>query len=158
MFHLIPASLHRVLYRFAHGLRRLWWQTTKPQVEGAAVIATDLNDQLLLIRLSYGSGGWNLPTGGIKKGEDPVEAARRELAEETGCEAHSLTLLGTQREVLHGADNIVHVFSAKVSGIPRADMREVVEARFFPMHSLPEPLTHTTRRRLELRDAVLKQR
>ncbi len=150
ILHLIPAPLHRQFYRQAHSARSLWWRLTKPTVEGAAVIATDLNDQLLLIRMSYGSGGWNIPTGGVKKGEDPALAASRELLEETGCEAHSLTLLGVQRETLHGADNAVHVFAAKVSGNPRADMREVVEARFFPMHSLPEPLTKTTLRRLEL--------
>ncbi|MDN3646390.1 NUDIX domain-containing protein [Pontixanthobacter aestiaquae] len=154
MLRLIPAPLHRLLYQQAHRLRSLWWRLTKPAVEGAAVIATDLNDQLLLIRMSYGSGGWSVPTGGVKIGEDPANAARRELLEETGCEAHSLTLLGIQRETLHGADNVVHVFAAKVSGHPQADMREIIEARFFPMHSLPEPLTATTRRRLELLKAA----
>ena len=147
---MIPASLHRVLYRWAHRARSVYWRLAKPKVQGAAVIATDLNDQLLLIRLSYGSGGWNLPTGGIKAGEDPEDTAQRELMEETGCVAHSLTLLGQQNEILHGADNTVHVFAAMVSDSPRADMREVVEARFFPMHSLPEPLTKTTQRRLQL--------
>lgn len=158
MLHLIPAPLHRLLYRVADGLRSLWWRTTKPQVEGAAVIATDLNDQLLLIRLSYGSGGWNIPTGGLNRGESPADAAARELLEETGCEAHSLTLIGVQRSLIHGAKNTVHVFAAKVSDVPKADMREVIEARFFPMHSLPEPLTATTRKRLELFNEVSQQR
>jgi ADP-ribose pyrophosphatase YjhB (NUDIX family) len=150
MLRLMPAGLHRRAYRTAHALRKMWWRLTKPELEGVAVVATDLNDQLLLIRMSYGSGGWNLPTGGIAKGEEPEAAARRELFEETGCEAGRLDLLGVQEDVLSGASNRVHVFAARVSGLPKADGREIVEARFFPMHSLPEPLTHTTRRRLGL--------
>ncbi|GAA4642998.1 NUDIX domain-containing protein [Pontixanthobacter gangjinensis] len=150
MLHLIPAPLHRVLYRVADRLRSYWWRVAKLPLQGAAVIATDLQDQLLLVRLSYGSGGWNLPTGGIGRGEDPADAARRELLEETGCEAHSLTLLGVQEDILHGTENRVYVYTAKTSGQPAADMREVIDARFFPMHSLPEPLTKTTRRRLAL--------
>lgn len=158
MLRLMPAGLHRRAYRTAHALRKLWWRLTKPELEGVAVIATDLNDQLLLIRMSYGSGGWNLPTGGIGRGEEPDAAARRELREETGCEAGKLTPLGMQEDALHGATNRVHVFATRVSGRPQADGREVIEARFFPMHSLPEPLTHTTRRRLELYREASQQR
>ena len=150
MLRLIPAGPHRLAYRLAHAVRIRYWQATGARLNGVAVVATELNDQLLLIRLSYGSGGWNLPTGGLKRGEDIEVAARRELEEETGCKANSLALIGVQDDILHGAQNTVHVFKARVSGQPKGDMREVIEARFFPMHSLPEPLTKSTRRRLEL--------
>ena len=36
-----------------------------------------------------------LPSGHVGKGETPEEAARRELMEETGYEAHDIELLGT---------------------------------------------------------------
>lgn len=39
-------------------------------------------------------GGFSLPGGKIHKGEKPEEAARRELMEETGCEAIKLERLG----------------------------------------------------------------
>ena len=32
-------------------------------------------------------GAWTIPKGGIAPGEEPLAAARRELAEETGCDA-----------------------------------------------------------------------
>ena len=158
MLRLIPQPWHRAAYRLAHRARLLVWKVTKPQLQGVAVLATDLNDQLLLIRLSYGNGSWNVPSGGIDAGENPPEAAMREFREETGCEASLMKPLGVQVEHLSGATNTVHVFACKASGQPRADMREVIEARYFPMHSLPEPLSDATRRRLELYKAASQQR
>ena len=41
-------------------------------------------------------------------------------------------------------------FTGVVDDMPKPDGREVVEARFFPTHSLPEPLAPSARRRLEI--------
>ncbi|MDZ4307528.1 NUDIX domain-containing protein [Allopontixanthobacter sp.] len=150
MLHLIPAPLHRLAYRVAHALRKRWWQVRQPKISSVSVIATDLEDRLLLVRLTYGSGSWSLPSGGIGRGEEPEAAARREFREETGCEAGTLRFVGIQQDLLHGAHNSVHVYAAKVQGNPAADGREVMDARFFPLHSLPEPLSPFARRRLEL--------
>ncbi|CAN5649497.1 hypothetical protein BH23PAT2_BH23PAT2_06710 [soil metagenome] len=40
------------------------------------------NEQILLVRNWYGSGQWQLPGGGLKRGESPENGARRELMEE----------------------------------------------------------------------------
>ncbi len=37
---------------------------------------------------------WQMPQGGIDAGEEPVDAALRELEEETGVPAHAVTVLG----------------------------------------------------------------
>ncbi len=51
-----------------------------------------------------GSGWWVLPGGGIDEGETPREAARRELAEESGYVVEDADLYGplAHRVVLHG--------------------------------------------------------
>jgi ADP-ribose pyrophosphatase YjhB (NUDIX family) len=44
-------------------------------------------------------GAWTLPGGGLEFGEDPVDGALRELAEETGLEARIDALVGIRSEV-----------------------------------------------------------
>lgn len=150
MLRLIPAPLHRRAYRLAHAVRKVWWRLARPRLNGCAIVASDIEGRLLLVRQSYGAGNWCFPTGGIRRSEEPEAAARRELREETGCEASAMTLLGVEDAVLHGARNRVHVFATRVSGQPRPDMREIIDARLFPPHSLPEPLSERTRQRLAL--------
>jgi 8-oxo-dGDP phosphatase len=64
---------------------------------GAAVIvALDDDDQVVLIhqyRHAVGTRIWELPAGLIDPGEDALEAARRELAEEVGLAAANWSVL-----------------------------------------------------------------
>jgi 8-oxo-dGTP diphosphatase len=63
----------------------------KVQRAGAyAVLAHD--DRILLTRLAY-TKVWTLPGGGIDHGEDPVDAVRREVHEETGLPLEDARLL-----------------------------------------------------------------
>ncbi|MEL7447280.1 MAG: NUDIX domain-containing protein [Pseudomonadota bacterium] len=149
MFHLIPPPLHRFLLRIAHAVRLVYWRRFKPVLSACWVIGTDIDGKLLLVRTSYGRHRWQLPGGGVKNGEDPELAARRELREETGCEPARLTSLGLMEDTVVGAPSRNYVFTAIIEDSPEADGREVVEARFFPLHSLPEPLSGKTRARLE---------
>ena len=125
MLHLTPAWLHRIALRMVYALRHRYRRLARPDLKGCTIIATDLEGRLMLVRHTYGPDNWALPGGGIGRGEDPAEAAQRELREETGCVARAVTLVDT------------------------IDLREVREARFFPTHSLPEPLSQLARRRID---------
>lgn len=47
-----------------------------------------------------GSDAWQMPQGGIERGEDPQDAALRELEEETGISPDHVTFLGALDEPL----------------------------------------------------------
>jgi 8-oxo-dGTP pyrophosphatase MutT (NUDIX family) len=49
-----------------------------------AVVVNEVGDVLLVRPHGYREGEWTLAGGGVEDGESPVEAMRRELAEELG--------------------------------------------------------------------------
>ena len=150
MFLLIPKPLHRAALRIAFRLRHKWRQLRGETGTGVSVIGRDFDGQVLLIRHSYGPKGWYLPGGGLRRREAPDAGARRELREETGCAIEGLRQIGVVEETLSGLPHRSHLFEGFVNDMPRADGREVIEARFFPTHSLPEPLAERTRVRLAM--------
>lgn len=148
MLHLIPAPAHRIILRLAHGTRRRWWRMRKPRLAGCRVLALDAAGRVLLVRHSYGSGKWMPPGGGLRRGEDVLAAARRELLEETGCSLDWALHLELAEEVLHGAENAVHVVAGMTRDTPRADRREIIAAAFFEVHALPDHMPAMFRARL----------
>ena len=143
-------ALHRSALRLAHALRHRWRRWRKTPLSGVSMIARDAEERLLLVRLSYAEAGWSFPGGGPRRGESMEAAAVRELAEETGCTAAKVKLVGLLEETVSGSPHTSHIFTCQTEDLPRPDGREVVEARFFPLHSLPYPMTARTEARLEL--------
>lgn len=150
MLYLIPAPLHRALYRAGHGLRCMFLRHLAGEVHGCCIIGRDGKGSVLLVRHSYGPPVWAFPGGGMRKDEDAEAAALREFGEELGCGLENAELLGIQRNEFLGSTNHVRVFTGKVSGEPSPDMREVVEARFFALDALPDNCSRTVFLRLKL--------
>jgi ADP-ribose pyrophosphatase YjhB (NUDIX family) len=148
MFRMIPQSLHRALMPLAHRLRHRWRKLRRARLVGVSVFVTDPQGRLLLVRHSYGSGGWSLPGGGMGRREDPEHAARREIAEEVGCSLEGVRVLERLEETISGSPHTAWLVAARTRDRPKADRREILEAYFFPTHSLPEPLTPLTRTRV----------
>lgn len=150
MLHLIPAPLHRWLYRLANAIRRRWLIITKQTVHGCSVIARDNQGRVLLVRHSYGPRVWSFPGGGMKQGEDALLAAMREFAEELGCSVTDAQHVGTLEERFHSARSVAHIFTGLIDGEPRPDMREIVAARFFSVDQLPGDVARNVKPRLAL--------
>jgi ADP-ribose pyrophosphatase YjhB (NUDIX family) len=146
---LIPAPLHRAMLPLAHSIRHYWRRWRGAPIAGVSVVITNLSGDVLLLKHSYGPKVWALPGGGLNAGEDPAEAARREVREELGMAISKVDPIAVIEEVISGAPHTAHLFAAVCDQHPRPDRREVTEARFFPSHSLPEPLGRTTRTRID---------
>lgn len=158
MLRLIPARLHRALMPLAHRVRHHWRRWRKVPLSGCGVVICNLDGDVLLLRHSYGPGVWALPGGGIGRKETPEAAVRREVQEELGLALGQLSLVTVIEDTISGAPHTTHLFAAVTEQHPQIDRREVVEARFFPRHSLPEPQGPTTRARLDMWRARLEGR
>ena len=92
------------------------------RVAAYAVIVED--GRILLAHWSQGGhSGWTLPGGGIDPGEDPADAAVREIAEETGYRAELGDLIGVDSKVIPAENRL------SGSGVPLHALRIVYTAR-----------------------------
>ena len=136
MFGAVIDLAWRTLFRFAFPLARLWWRLRRPSHEGA-LVAVHVGPTLLLLRSSY-RAEWNFPGGGIRRGETPEAAARRELAEEIGLEAPGLAARQVRHGTWDGRRDRVHFFELRLERLPRLrlDNREIVAARLMSADEL----------------------
>ena len=77
---------------------RVYWCVARPTVVGVkCVVAND--DDVLLVRHTYGRRVWDFPGGTVRRRELPIDAARREMHEELGRRIEDWEELGA----LHAA-------------------------------------------------------
>lgn len=82
---------------------------------GAVAVLALRNDRLLLVdqyRQAMGRCELEIPAGKLEKGEDPMEAAKRELQEETGYRCDTITHLHSFYTSPGFADEIIHLYWA----------------------------------------------
>jgi 8-oxo-dGTP pyrophosphatase MutT (NUDIX family) len=132
---LVP--IRRLGYRGAYQGLRLYWLVRRPEVRGVKCVITD-GDRVLLVRHTYGPRGWDLPGGSIKRGEAPLDAARREMHEELGVSIEDWRPLGVMSlNVDHRRDKL-HCFQAELHAPEiEIDRGELADADWFMRDALP---------------------
>lgn len=98
-----------------------------------AILALDEHDRVLLIkqyRHPVRVREWELPAGLLDEaGESPVDAAKRELAEETDVAAREWAVLGEFSTSPGGSDEVIRIYLARgLSALPEAFERRDEEA------------------------------
>ncbi|MCZ8184651.1 MAG: NUDIX domain-containing protein [Beijerinckiaceae bacterium] len=136
----------RVLRRVLH----LWFYLSRGMTLGVRAIALDGEGRIFLVRHTY-MAGWHLPGGGVEWGQSLLDALAMELREEGNLVAESppeLVGLYWNRHVSRRDHVAVYAIRKVQQTGPRLPDREIAEARFFPLDSLPEGATAGTRARL----------
>ena len=67
---------------------------------GVGAIIADRRGRVLVFERRDIPGAWQFPQGGLEAGEEPIDAAFREVREETGIAGGSLELLGRCPDLL----------------------------------------------------------
>ncbi len=128
-------------------VRRVRW----PLTIGVRVIVRDERGGVLLVRHTYTSG-WHFPGGGVEKRETAIDAAVREVREETQIElTEAPVLLGVFLNLAQIKCDHILLFEARGTW-RRVDEKppnmEIAEAKFFALNELPPDASAGTLRRL----------
>jgi len=137
----LPVPVRRVGYRVAHAGLRVYWRVARPQTRGVKCVVRN-RDAVVFVRHSYGDRRqWELPGGGIKRGEDPRDTAAREAREELGLDLAQWRALGSVESRGYRKRTTVICFEAYSPGRAlTVDPGEIEEARWFDLADLPVPM------------------
>ena len=117
--------------------------------ESVCVVAIDENDLVVLVRqyrLAAGQPLLEIPAGSMEPGESPLEAAKRELREETGRVAEKWENLGGYYAAPGYTSEFLHLFLAKelADGPDDQDEDEDVEVETHALNSIPMMIANGT--------------
>ncbi|AFZ66423.1 NUDIX domain-containing protein [Deinococcus peraridilitoris] len=118
----------------------------------AAALVTNTDNEVLLVRQNYGRHFWGAPGGIVDPGETPMQAARREAAEEAGIDIEITAVVGIY--LLQGGgwpDILAHVFQARILGghARIVDPQEIAALEWRDFENLPTLLVPDVEAALE---------
>lgn len=116
---------------------------------GVRAVAVDAQGRVMLVKHTYLAGWW-LPGGGVDRGETTMDAAARELFEETGLKATTpgrLVSVHSNERFFKGDHVLVYRFDAFEAGA-LTHHGEIAETGWFDPRNLPEDAHRSTRDRM----------
>ena len=125
----------------------VWLTQPRFAVTAGAVVRDERGRVLLLKHVLRKGSGWGIPGGFLKAGEQPEEALRRELREETGLELERVELAFIR--ALRDIHQIEVIFRAEMKADALARIErgfEIERAEWFEMDALPASVSEDQRR------------
>ena len=104
---------------------------------GACVLAVTPDEEIYMVRqfrYAFGRELWELPAGKLEAGEDPFEAAKRELAEECGVTADEYVHLGDVYPTVGYCTEVIYTWLAR--GLHQTQ-QHLDEDEFLDVHRVP---------------------
>ena len=134
----LPVPLRRWSMRLAH---------IRFTVTAGAVIFNQAGEILVLKHRFRAGSGWGLPGGFLERGEQPIDALRRELREELGLEIEDVEIF-TARS-FRKPKQVEILLRGHGSGPVTPRTMEVERGEWFSLDALPEGLPRDQRRLIE---------
>ncbi len=110
---------------------------TKFTISVGVVILNEKGEVLLLDHIFRPASGWGIPGGFMNPLEQPHEAVKREVLEETGLELENLEMYSIQTLSRH----LEIVFRAKSKGKAEVKSREINSLGWFEIDRMPEEMS-----------------
>ncbi len=106
-----------------------------------AIVALTADGKICLVRqfrTALGRVTVEIPAGKLEPGEDPLDCANRELAEETGLHAEQIAYLTTIATSCGFADELIHIYLATglTQGVSDPDADEFINVDLVPLTEL----------------------
>jgi len=134
----MPVRLRRWSMRLAH---------TRFTVTAGAIIFNQAGEILVLKHRFRAGSGWGLPGGFLERGEQPIDALRRELREELGLELDDVEIFAARS--FRKPKQVEVLFRGRANGPVTPRTMEVERAEWFSLDALPEGLPRDQRRFVE---------
>ena len=128
----------------------VWLTQPRFAVTAGAVVSDEAGRVLLLRHVLRAGSGWGIPGGFLNAGEQPEDAVRREVREETGLELDGVELAFVR--TLPGVRQVEVIFRGRMSAAALRGLTksfEIDRAQWFARDALPEGLGRDQRLLIE---------